>query len=183
MLSLNMERSFSSSLTGPFVRFMVELRSDLRIQSHSDLNLDLLRLKRQQMDEGFNDFIAGMCEAVALRKASVEQDMIKRGVSSSTIRSDTLQVIDNAATVEFDKATHEYSSGLEELSSLEHRFTKQNGLGGKNCLVAIKPPTSQRQRRNAHNNAGRRHTCRLSMRSLSGGYSLRHSTLAHFEWP
>ena len=95
-------------------------------QSLAKIDVDLLNLKRSALAEKLADFNTKLEEAVTEEKAQAQQDLISRGLASSTILDSKLRGIEQDASNELDKATREYNRAIEEIALLERKVKEQS---------------------------------------------------------
>jgi hypothetical protein len=121
-----MDTSVILSITGAFYRFVGELLADLKRQELAMLDAELLRLKRMQLAEKLEEFEKQLASAVITEKGKVEQELISRGLATSTVRQSELRAIDQRASDESEKAHREYSRAIEEIALLERKVAEQS---------------------------------------------------------
>lgn len=120
-----MDTSTVISLTGSFLKFVGESVADLKREELAKIDVDLLNLKRSQLAEKLADFNTQLKKAVTQEKAQAQEDLISRGLASSSVLDSTLRGIERDASNELDKATREYNRAIEEIALLERKVKEQ----------------------------------------------------------
>src|SRR5207237_7080435 len=114
------------AVKGHFLTFVGEVVADLKRQDLAAIDADLFRLKRAVLKEKLEEFQSGLVAAVTQQKAKVEQDLISRGLSNTTVRQGMLQAIERDAATESERASREYNRAIEEIALMERRLEVQN---------------------------------------------------------
>jgi len=114
------------SLTGNFLKFVGETLADVKRQDLANVDAELLKLKRRVLAENLEEFKSNLNAAANQEKAKAEQDLISRGLASSSVRQSSLRAIENDAAKEVERATREYNRGIEEIALIERKLEVQN---------------------------------------------------------
>ncbi len=138
-----MESATGIALTGGFIKFVGETLAELKSQTLGNLDIDLLRLKKAVLEEKLTDYIANAQIETQHEKARVEQDMIDRGLSGSTVRLNMLQSVDSKWSARIQDASRDYARAIEELAILERRV-KDQGWPWRHLLAWCKRGFSHR---------------------------------------
>jgi hypothetical protein len=118
--------STTIEITGTFVQFVGEVVADLKSRELTRIDLDVLRLKREQLRDKLDDFKRDLADAVVRDKARAEQDLISRGLANSTVRDGRLRAIEQDAATQLDRAMREYNRTIDELALMEQRRTAES---------------------------------------------------------
>ena len=113
------------SLTGNFLKFVGETLADVKRQDLANVDAELLKLKRRVLAENLEEFKSNLNAAANQEKAKAEQDLISRGLASSSVRQSSLRAIENDAAKEVERATREYNRGIEEIALIERKLEVQ----------------------------------------------------------
>ncbi len=109
---------------GGFLKSVGEILADLKRQDISNIDLELLRLKRTQLAEKLDDFKSQLEAAVKHEKARSDQDLISRGLGNTTVGPSFHRAIEKDASTELYRATREYNRAIEEIALLERKVTE-----------------------------------------------------------
>ncbi len=121
-----MNTSTIISVSGSFLKFVGEALSDVKRQDLSNVDAELLTLKRRVLAEKLEEFKSSLDAAAKLDKAKTEQDLISRGLANTTVRLSSLRAIENDAATELERATREYNRAIEEITLMERKLEIQN---------------------------------------------------------
>ncbi len=121
-----MNTSTIISVSGSFLKFVGEALADVKRQDLSNVDAELLTLKRRVLAEKLEEFKSSLDAAAKLDKAKTEQDLISRGLANTTVRLSSLRAIENDAATELERATREYNRAIEEITLMERKLEIQN---------------------------------------------------------
>jgi hypothetical protein len=117
-----MDASTAASLASNFLQAVGELVADLKRRELAEIDLDLLRLKRDELRRKLEDLKCHLAESVIVQKAKTEQSLLTRGLSNSTIRDGMLRAIEQDANGQMERAVREYNLVIAELALTEQRI-------------------------------------------------------------
>ena len=109
-----------------FVKWIGEELADVKRREVASIDAELLALKRRVWSEKLEQLRTDANAAAEQEKAAARQDHINRGLGNSTVVSSALRMIDIKTAGEIEKATREYTRGIEEVALLERKLEVQN---------------------------------------------------------
>jgi hypothetical protein len=121
-----MDTSTVISIGGTFLKYVGEVLAEVKRQDLANIDAEFLRLKRNVLSERLEQFKADLDVAVKQKRASVEQDLISRGFSNSTVRQSTLRVVESDAMKQVERVTCEYNRAIEEIALIERSIEIRN---------------------------------------------------------
>jgi hypothetical protein len=125
-LNTIMDASTVISLTGGFLKFVGEVLAEVNRQDLANVDMELLKLKREMLAEKLEEFKSSLDAAVKREKGMAEQDLISSGLANSTVRQSRLRALDNDAATQLERATREYSRAIEEIALMESKLEIEN---------------------------------------------------------
>jgi hypothetical protein len=108
-------------LTGTFVTLVGELLAGVKRQDLGAVDVDWLRMKRQQLSEKLAEYKSELDAAVKREKARAQLDHVSRGLGHSTVLQSAFRVIKQDAATQLGKATREYHGAIEEIAQIERK--------------------------------------------------------------
>lgn len=112
-----MDASKWLEIVAPFYTAVGENLEALTRQA--EIDPDLLRLKREEIADKFEDAKAGLARAADLGKKNAVADLSSRGLLSSTSKESAHKSIDDRAANELAKMHREYNRAIERISIIE----------------------------------------------------------------
>jgi hypothetical protein len=110
-------------VVAPFYAAVGESIEELTRRSPADIDPDLLRLKREEIADKFEDAKSGLAKAADLAKKNAVADLASRGLLGSSLKELSQKSIDSKATEELGKMQREYNRAMERLAVLERNVS------------------------------------------------------------
>jgi len=127
-------------VVGPFYAAVGESVEELTRRNTAEIDPDLLRLKREEIADKFEDAKSGLAKAADLAKKNAIADLSSRGLLGSSLKESSQKSIDGKATEELGKMQREYNRALERIAVLERnvsgREVKANNPNQKPIFVS-----------------------------------------------
>lgn len=120
-----MEPAIANQLVGAFVKFVGETLAELKSKAIADVDLALLRLKRDVLTERLQDLESSVTDAVKAQKGSATADVSSRGMLNSSLKDSTFSTIDRDANQQLDNARREHNRAIEEIALMERRIRER----------------------------------------------------------
>jgi hypothetical protein len=111
-----------TSLTPTFIKLVGQVLADVKRRDLATINADLLRLKRDSLNDGLRKFKASLEVSVKQQKVKAAQGHISRGLGKTPIPRSTFAAIENHAAHQMVEATREYNRAIEEIALLEKKI-------------------------------------------------------------
>ncbi|WP_442485610.1 hypothetical protein [Aeoliella sp. SH292] len=119
-----MDAAITTELVGAFIKFTGETLAELKRQPLTEIDLDLLRLKREILGERLQDLEKSVADAARIQKGKSRKDLTERGFAATSLVGSRDVAIDREANQQLEIARREYNRAIEEISLSEHRILK-----------------------------------------------------------
>lgn len=107
-----------------FMKFSGGIVADLKRRNIAELDIELMGLRRTELDEELDNAKRQLERAVIQQKAITEQDLISRGLSNTTLRQSMLLAIDRDAVEQIETLMREYNRTMEQIALTECKIAQ-----------------------------------------------------------
>lgn len=109
-----------------FIKLIGEQLAEIKRIAISEIDAEMLRLKRNVLEEKLARFKQEMLKHFQTDKAAKLQDLNSRGLSNSSMVFSVTQALENSYNSRLLFATTEYNRAIEEIALIERKISKIN---------------------------------------------------------
>ena len=108
-------------IVAPFYKAVGEAVEELSSRRVTQLDIDLLRLKREELTDRLEETRAAVAAAADLEKKNKLGDLASRTLQGSSMREISQTGVDTRSADVLEKMHREYNRGIERIALLERR--------------------------------------------------------------
>jgi hypothetical protein len=112
-------------VAAPFYTAVGEVVKELTRRNIADIDLELLKLKREELTDRLNETRTKVAKAADLEKKNAVADLSSRGLGGSSLKESTIGGVDSRSAEVLDKMHREYNRAIEKIALMERKVSSR----------------------------------------------------------